>query len=145
MNNIIHSTVNHFVEGPHSGAVIHYNGYVEPRDGAMSVLLSSQQEAVACVWCIQEESHCCERVVICEQWKSRMSQFEQRVNINFCPELGKSAIETFQMVKQTYGKQALESSVVFKWHKRFPQGRDGLEDDKHMGWPRTVRTELTPK
>jgi hypothetical protein len=33
---------------------------VEPRDGAVSILLSSQQEAVACVWCIQKESHCYE-------------------------------------------------------------------------------------
>jgi hypothetical protein len=31
---------------------------------------------------------------------------------------------------------------VFKWHKRFAQGRESLEDDKHTGRPRTVRTEL---
>jgi hypothetical protein len=56
----IHSTVNNFVDWPHSGAIVHYSGYVEPQDGAMSVLLSSQKEAVVCVWCIQKESHCCE-------------------------------------------------------------------------------------
>jgi hypothetical protein len=32
----------------------------ESRDGAVSVLLSSQQEAVACVRCIQKDSHCSE-------------------------------------------------------------------------------------
>jgi hypothetical protein len=48
----IHSTVNNFMDWPHSGAAIRYSGYVEPRDGAMSILLSSQQEAVACVQCI---------------------------------------------------------------------------------------------
>jgi hypothetical protein len=42
------STVNNFVDRPHIGAVMHYSGYVEPRDGAVSFLLSSQQEAVAC-------------------------------------------------------------------------------------------------
>jgi hypothetical protein len=31
---------------------------------------------------------------------------------------------------------------VFKWHKRFAQGRDSLEGDEHTGQPRTVRTEL---
>jgi hypothetical protein len=31
---------------------------------------------------------------------------------------------------------------VFKWHKRFAQGRDSLEDDEHTSRPRTVRTEL---
>jgi hypothetical protein len=56
----IRSTVNNFVDWPHIGAVMHYRGYVEPRDGAVSVLLSSQQEAVACVRCIQKESHCSE-------------------------------------------------------------------------------------
>jgi hypothetical protein len=53
----VRSTVNNFVDWPHIGAVMHYSGYVEPRDGAVSVLLSSQQEAVACVRCIQKESH----------------------------------------------------------------------------------------
>jgi hypothetical protein len=33
----------------HSGDVMYYNGYIEPQDGAMSVLFSSQQEAVVCV------------------------------------------------------------------------------------------------
>jgi hypothetical protein len=37
-----------------------YSGYVEPGTGALSVLLSFQQEAVVCVWCIQEENYCCE-------------------------------------------------------------------------------------
>jgi hypothetical protein len=44
----------------HSGAVMHYRKYVEPRDVAMSVLLSSQQEAVAYLWCMKKESHCCD-------------------------------------------------------------------------------------
>jgi hypothetical protein len=56
----IRSTANNFVDWPHIGAVMLYSGYVEPRDGAVSFLLSSQQEAVACVRCIQKESHCSE-------------------------------------------------------------------------------------
>jgi hypothetical protein len=31
---------------------------------------------------------------------------------------------------------------VFKWYKRFAQGRETLENDEHFGWPRMVRTEL---
>jgi transposase len=71
-----------------------------------------------------------------------MSQFEQRENVKFYQNLGKSASETFQMIKQAYGKEALGCSAVLKWHKRFAQGRDSLEDDAHIGRPRTVRTEL---
>jgi hypothetical protein len=50
-----------------------------------------------------------------------MSQFEKRENVKFYQNLGKS---------------------VFKWQKRFAQGRDSLEGDEHTGRPRTVRTEL---
>jgi hypothetical protein len=53
-----------------------------------------------------------------------MSQFEQRENIKFCQNLGKSTSETFQMIKQAYGEEALGCSAVFKWHKRFAQWRD---------------------
>jgi hypothetical protein len=38
----IHSTVNNFMDRQHSGAAIHYSVYVEPREGAMPILLSSQ-------------------------------------------------------------------------------------------------------
>jgi hypothetical protein len=69
-----------------------------------------------------------------------MSSFEQWENIKFCQKLSKSASETLQMIKQTYGKEALSSSAVFKWHKRFAQGRDSSEYHEHTGWPRMVIT-----
>lgn len=70
-----------------------------------------------------------------------MSQFEQRANVKFCQKLGKSATETLQLIRQVYGEDALGRSAVFKWHQRFSQGRDSLEDDQRMGRPPTVRTE----
>jgi hypothetical protein len=54
-------TLNNLVDWLHSGAAMYCSRYVEPQDGAMSILLLSQQEVVACVQCIQKESHCCER------------------------------------------------------------------------------------
>jgi hypothetical protein len=69
-----------------------------------------------------------------------MSQFEEMENVKICQKLGKSASETFQMIKQAYGEEALGRSAVFKWHKYFVQGRDLLEDDEHTGRPKTVRT-----
>jgi hypothetical protein len=33
------------------------------------------------------------------------------------------------MINQAYGKEAL-GRAVFKWHKRFAQGRESLEDDE---------------
>jgi hypothetical protein len=43
----------------HNGTVMHYSQYVEPQDGAVSIVLLPQQETTACVQCIQKESHCC--------------------------------------------------------------------------------------
>jgi transposase-like protein len=71
-----------------------------------------------------------------------MSQFEQWANIRFSKKLGKSTGQTFQMIKQVCGKEALGCSAVFKWHRRFAQGRGSWEDHEHTGWPRTVRTEF---
>jgi hypothetical protein len=54
------SRANNFLDWLYNSVVMHYSGNMEPQDGAMSVLLSSQQEAVACRPCIQKESHYCE-------------------------------------------------------------------------------------
>jgi hypothetical protein len=67
-----------------------------------------------------------------------MSQFEQWEDIKFCQKSGESNSEMFQMIKQAYGEEALGRSAVFKWHKRFAQGRDRLEDEEHTGRPRMV-------
>jgi hypothetical protein len=81
---LIRGTVNNFVEWPHSVAVMHCSEYMEPRDSAVSVLLSSQEEAVVCVLCIHKECHCS----FLRAAKSRMSHFEHRKNVNFCQNLG---------------------------------------------------------
>jgi hypothetical protein len=71
-----------------------------------------------------------------------MLQFEQWADVKFCQKLGKSASETFQMIKQAYGEEALGYGAVFKWHKHFAQRRDSLENDEHTGQARMVRTEF---
>jgi hypothetical protein len=47
------------------------------------------------------------RVVVCEQRKSRMLQFEHWENFKFCQKLGKSASKTLQMIKQAYCEEAM--------------------------------------
>jgi hypothetical protein len=59
-----------------------------------------------------------------------MSQFSQRGKVNFCQKLDKPTSETFQIIKQEYGEEALVRSPVFKWHKYFAQETEGLEDDE---------------
>jgi hypothetical protein len=45
------------------------------------------------------------------------------------------------MIKTMYSVEALGNSAVFKWYKRFVQGRDSLELDEHTSQTRRVRIE----
>jgi transposase len=65
---------------------------------------------------------------------------EQRVNIKFCVKLGKMTSETYEMLQTVYGDEALGSSSVFKWFKRFKDGRQDLQDN-----PRSVRPSTSRK
>jgi transposase len=65
---------------------------------------------------------------------------EQRENIKFCFKPGKTATETFQLITQAYGDNALSRTRVFEWYARFRDGRENLEDDERSGRPTAVRT-----
>lgn len=65
------------------------------------------------------------------------------MNIKFCFKLGKSATETYVMLKQVYGEQALSRSRTFEWYGRFRDGRESVEDVAHTGRPISVRTPET--
>ena len=66
---------------------------------------------------------------------------EQRYAVNFCFKLGKSASETFQLIKQAYGDDALSRTRVFEWHKMFKEGRELVENDHRVGRPTNDRTD----
>lgn len=65
---------------------------------------------------------------------------EQRAVIKFHAKLGKNASETLKLMQQVYGDNCLSRTNVFVWDKRFLEGRESLEDDKHTGRPISVRT-----
>ncbi|CAG2054498.1 unnamed protein product [Timema podura] len=62
---------------------------------------------------------------------------EQRVNIKFCGLLGKSRTETFQMMQQAYGNEAISRPVCFEWHSRFRSSRTSPKDEERSGRPCT--------
>jgi len=49
---------------------------------------------------------------------------EQRVNVKLCVKLGKSATETYDLLKKVYGDELLSRTQVFKWFKRLKEGRE---------------------
>jgi len=60
---------------------------------------------------------------------------EQRVCIEFCANLGKSATETLEMIQQGFGDQSLSCTQVFEWHAWFKTSRTSVDDDEHTGKP----------
>ena len=58
--------------------------------------------------------------------------------MKFCVKLGKSATETYNLLKKVYGD---ECTQVFKWFKRFKEGREEIRDDQCPGHPSTSKTE----
>ena len=65
---------------------------------------------------------------------------EQRVNVKFCVKLGKSATETYDLLKKVYGDECLSRTQVFEWFRRFKEGREEIGDDQLPGHPSTSNT-----
>jgi hypothetical protein len=49
-------------------------------------------------------------------------KIEQCVCIQFCMKLGKSTIETLEMVREASGDHFLSWTAVFEWHSCFKAG-----------------------
>jgi transposase len=61
--------------------------------------------------------------------------YDGTVNVKFCVQLKKSPSETLKMLKTVYGESTLSKSSVFKWHKRFREGTEDVNDDERQGAP----------
>ena len=66
---------------------------------------------------------------------------EQRVCIKFCVKLGRNVEETFEMLRTAFVVQCLSCARIFKWHKRFKEGRDSVDDNPRSGRPMTSKTD----
>ena len=65
---------------------------------------------------------------------------EQRICIKFCFKLKKTAAETHCMLKEAFGESALSQARTSEWFKRFKEGQESVEDDKHTRRPSTCTT-----
>jgi len=64
---------------------------------------------------------------------------EQRICIKFCFEIGKPATETYQLLQQAHGEDAMCRTQVFDWLRRFKEGRTSVESDRRSGGTSTSR------
>jgi hypothetical protein len=62
--------------------------------------------------------------------------------VKFCFKTGKTATETFQLIKQAHGGNSLSLSrtLISEWYAKFRDSCENLEDDERSGRPTTVRT-----
>ena len=82
----------------------------------------------------------------CHSWwiskmqSGRENTFEERYAIKFCFKLGKNAIETYGILQTAFGASCMNRASVFKWHKRFKEGRKSARDDERCGRCKEVNT-----
>jgi DNA-binding transcriptional ArsR family regulator len=67
-------------------------------------------------------------------------KIEQGVCIKFCLKLSKSATETLEMLRESFGEHSLSRTAVSEWHSRFNAGRVSVEDDERSGRRSTSKT-----
>jgi hypothetical protein len=72
----------------------------------------------------------------------KMSDFhEQQICVKFCVKLGKSFMETFEILKAAFGHEALGRNQAYEWWKRFKDGRTVTDDDPRSGRLSAFKTD----
>ncbi|GFX59571.1 protein GVQW3 [Trichonephila clavipes] len=66
---------------------------------------------------------------------------EQRIVVQFLFKLGRTATETYNLLKEVYDSECFSCARVFEWFKRFKDGRQDVEDDSQPGRPSTSKTD----
>ena len=70
----------------------------------------------------------------------REDTLEERYAIEFCFKLGKTATETYGILRAAFGASCMNRASVFEWHKRFKEGKDSVRNDERCGRSKVVRT-----
>jgi hypothetical protein len=60
-------------------------------------------------------------------------KMEQRVCINFCLKLGRSANETLEVLREAFGEHSLGRTAVFEWNSSFKASRVSVKNDESSG------------
>ena len=72
---------------------------------------------------------------------SKMAALEQRFAIKFCETNKKSRQETFEMLKTTFGNNAMKKTALFKWYSKFERGNNTVTDELRTDRPLSISTK----
>jgi hypothetical protein len=67
-------------------------------------------------------------------------KIEQRVCMKFFVKLGKSAIKSLEMFRESLGELSSSHTAVSEWHSHFKAGRVSVENDKRSWRPSISKT-----
>ena len=65
---------------------------------------------------------------------------EEWYAIKLCFKLRKNATETYGMLQTGFRPSCMNRASVFKWHKRFKEGRESVRNDERYGRSKEVNT-----
>ncbi|XP_061193231.1 protein GVQW3-like [Saccostrea echinata] len=74
---------------------------------------------------------------------SKLDVTEQRAVIKFCVVAGKTPFETKQLLDECGDRSKVSRSMMYKWYKRFKEGRCETGDDERSGRPLIIDSNLT--
>ena len=64
---------------------------------------------------------------------------ETRATITFCVKVGMTPTQTYGKMTAANTNYKVSRRLIFKWHKRFQDGRESLDDDSRSGRPVHVK------
>ena len=79
----------------------------------------------------------------CQSWwisKMQSDTLEEWYAIKLCFKLGKNATETYGMLQTAFRPSCMNRASVFKWHKRFKEGKESVRDDERCAKSNEVNT-----
>lgn len=66
---------------------------------------------------------------------------DQRICIKFCVKNGIKCSKALEMLTVAFGESTLSQKSVYKWYKRFTEGREDVDDDERPGVATTSTSE----
>ena len=65
---------------------------------------------------------------------------DQRICIKFCFKLGKTSLETIQMMQKVFGNECMSKTRINEWCNHFRGGRTSVDSGSRSGRPSTTKT-----
>ena len=126
--------------------VVHWLGCVCNQSWHIPACVSNswhklQVAAFAQLAVVGRGSNTCIYVIVIFTIFTMCESTEQRICIKFCFKIWKTATETYQLLQQAYGEDAMGRTQVSDWFRRFKEGRTSSESDPRSGRPSTSRSE----